>query len=107
MKLLIFGGGLSPLNMERVKRGGVLKYAGGFMGEDYGVVFKKDGRAFLSICLSQWVMVLVSSSGMIGGLGMTPLKSSIMSYTSVQMTRMPVFLKFCAIWRREMIKFGT
>ena len=52
MKLLIFGGELSPLNMERVKRGGVLKYSGGLMDVDYGIVFLKDGRAFLSICLS-------------------------------------------------------
>ena len=36
MKFHIFGGDLSPQNMVRVKGGGVLKYAGGLMGVDYG-----------------------------------------------------------------------
>ena len=52
MKLLIFGGELSPLNMERVKEGGVLKYVGGLMDVVYGEVVIKGGRAFLSICCS-------------------------------------------------------
>ena len=51
MKLPIFGGGLSPQNMGRVKGGGVLKFAGGLMGVAYGEALMKGGRAFLSICL--------------------------------------------------------
>jgi len=50
MKLLIFGGELSPLYMERVKGGGALKFAGGLMDAAFGVVFMKGGRTFLSIC---------------------------------------------------------
>ena len=65
MKLLIFGGELSPLYMERVKGGGALKFAGGLMDVAFGVVFMKGGRTFLSICCLQWVMVLVSVFGMI------------------------------------------
>ena len=38
MKLLICGRGLLPLNMERAKGGGVLKYAGGYMVVVYGEV---------------------------------------------------------------------
>jgi len=52
MKLPISRGELSPLNMEGVKGGGALKFAGGLMDVAFGVVFMKDGRAFLSICRS-------------------------------------------------------
>ena len=52
MKLPIFREELSPLNMERVKGGGALKFAGGLMNVAFGVVFMKGGRAFLSICCS-------------------------------------------------------
>ena len=51
MKFPIFGGVLSPQNMVRVKGGGVLKYAGGLMGVDYGEASMEGGRASLSICL--------------------------------------------------------
>ena len=51
MKLPIFGGGLSPQNMARVKGGGVLMFAGGLMGVAYREALMKDGRFFLSICL--------------------------------------------------------
>ena len=44
MKEPIFGGGLSPLNMERVKGGGILKYVEGPTGVVYGVVFMMNGR---------------------------------------------------------------
>ena len=49
MKLPIFGGELSPLNMVRVKGGGVRKCAGGLMA--FGEAFMKGERVFLSICL--------------------------------------------------------
>jgi len=51
MKLPISSGELSPLNMERVKGSGVLKFAGGLMDVACGEVFLKGGRAFLSIYL--------------------------------------------------------
>ena len=51
MKLPIFGGGLSPQNMARVKGGGVLKHAGELTDVVFGEAFMKGGRAFLSICL--------------------------------------------------------
>ena len=80
MKLLIFGGELSSLNMEKVKGGGVLKYVGGLMDVVYGEVVIKGGRALLFIvddgtCILFWRHV--------GGLGITPLKFSILSYMSV------------------------
>ena len=49
MKLPISSGELSPLNMMRVKGGGVLMFAGGLMGVAYGEALMKGGRAFLSI----------------------------------------------------------
>ena len=52
MKLPIFGGELSPLNMVRVKGGRALMFAGGLMGVTYREALMKGGRAFLSICLS-------------------------------------------------------
>ena len=51
MKLPIFGGESSSLNMVRVKGGGIRKYAGGLMDVVFGEAFKKGGRVFLSICL--------------------------------------------------------
>ena len=51
MKLPISGCELSSQNMVRVKGGGVLKYAGGLMGVDYGEAFMEGGRASLSIYL--------------------------------------------------------
>ena len=48
MKLPISSGELSPLNMVRVKRGGVLMFAGGLMGVAFGEALMKGGRAFLS-----------------------------------------------------------
>ena len=51
MKLPIFGGELFPQNMVKVKGGGVLKYAGGLMGVNYGEASMEGGRASLSICL--------------------------------------------------------
>ena len=49
MKLPISGGELSPLNMVRVKGGGVLMFAGGLMGVAFGEALMKGGKAFLSI----------------------------------------------------------
>ena len=49
MKLPISGGELSPLNMVRVKGGGVLMFAGGLMGVVFGEALMKGGKAFLSI----------------------------------------------------------
>ena len=40
----IFGGGLSPQNMERVKGGGILKYVEGPMGVVFGMVLMKVMR---------------------------------------------------------------
>ena len=80
MKLLIFGGGLYPLNMGRVKGVGVLKFVGRLMGLVCGVVLVKGGRAFLCIFLLLWVMVPGSYFGMIDGLGLIPLKPSTLSY---------------------------
>ena len=51
MKLPIFGGELSPLNMARIKGGGVRKCAGGLMDVAFGEAFMKGGRVFLSIRL--------------------------------------------------------
>ena len=52
MKLPISSGELlSPLNMERIKGSGVLKFVGGLTDVVCGEVFLKGGRAFLSICL--------------------------------------------------------
>ena len=79
MKLLIFGGRLYPLNMGRVKGVGVLEFVGGLMGVVCGVVLVKGGRASLRIFLFLWVMVLESSSGMIDGLRLIPIKSSTLS----------------------------
>ena len=70
MKFPIFGGVFSPQNMVRVKGGGVLKYAGGLMGVDYGEASMEGGRASLSTCLLLRVKALISTFGMIGGLGM-------------------------------------
>ena len=52
MKLPIFGGELSPINMVRVKGGGVQKCAVGLMDVAFGEAFMKSGRVFLSICHS-------------------------------------------------------
>ena len=49
MKLPISGGELSPLNMVRVKGGGVLMFAGALMGVAFGEALMKGGKAFLSI----------------------------------------------------------
>ena len=100
MKLPIYGRELFPQNMVRVKGGGVLKYVGGLMNVVFGKVFMKGGRTFLSICLSQWVKILISVSSMIGGLVIIPLNFSILSSTFVQLTRKLVFLRFCG-FRRE------
>jgi len=51
MKLIIFGGGLFPWNMERGKGGGVLKFVEGPIGVVYGEALVKGGWAFLSTCL--------------------------------------------------------
>ena len=80
MKFLIFGEGLYPLNMGRVKGVGVLKFVGELMGVVCGVVLVKGGRAFLSIFPLLWMMVPESFPGMIDGLGLIPLKSSTLSY---------------------------
>ena len=40
----IFGGGLLPLNMERVKGGGILKYAKWPTGVVFGIVLMTFGR---------------------------------------------------------------
>ena len=80
MKLLNFGRGLYPLNMGRVKGVGVLKFVGELMGVASGEVLMKGGKAFLSIFPLLWVMVPGFVSGMIEGLGLIPLKSSILSY---------------------------
>ena len=49
MKLPISSGKLSPLNMVRVKGGGVLMFAGGLMDVAFGEALMKGRRAFLSI----------------------------------------------------------
>ena len=49
MKLPISGGELSPLNMVRVKGGGVLMFVGRLIVVAYGEALMKGGRAFLSI----------------------------------------------------------
>ena len=50
LKLPIFGEGLSPQNMVRVKGGGVLRHAVELMDVVFGEAFMMGGRAFLSIC---------------------------------------------------------
>ena len=68
MKLPISGGELSPQNMVRFKGGGALKSARGLMSVVFREALMKGVRAFLSICPLQWVMELISTFGMIGGL---------------------------------------
>ena len=81
MKLLIFCGGLYPLNMGRVKGVGVLKFVEELMGVVCGVVLMKGGKAFLSIFPLLLEMVPGFISGMIDdGLGLIPIKSSTLSY---------------------------
>ena len=80
MKFPIFGEGLYPLNMGRVKGVGVLKFVGELMGVVCGVVLMKGGKAFLSNFPLFWVMVPRFDFGMIDGLGLCPLKSSTLSY---------------------------
>ena len=80
MKLLIFGKGLYPLNMGRVKGVGVLKFVGKLMGVVCGKVLMKGGKASLSIFPLLWVMAPGFVSGIIDGLGLIPLKSSTLSY---------------------------
>ena len=80
MKLLIFGGGLYPLHMGRVKGVGVLKFIGELMGVVCGGVLMKGGKASLGIFPLLWVMVPGFISGMIDGLGLILLKSSTLSY---------------------------
>ena len=79
MKLLIFGKGLYPLNMGKVKGVGVQKFVE-LMGVACDEVLMKGGKAFLSIFPLLWVMVLGFVSGMIEGSGLIPLKSSTLSY---------------------------
>lgn len=106
MKLPISGRQLSPLNMERIKRGGALKFARGLMDVAYGVVFMKGGTTFLSICPSQLVMVPISISGMINGLVIISLNPYISNSTCVQLTRKLVILRFCGFRRGKMLEFG-
>ena len=80
MKFLIFGKGLYPLNMGKVKGVGVLKFVGELMGVVCGIVLMKGGKAFLSNFPLFWVMVPRFDFGMIDGLGLFPLKSSTLSY---------------------------
>ena len=80
MKFLIFGEGLYPLNMGRVKGVGVLKFVGELMGVVCGIVLMKGGKAFLSNFPLFWVMVPRFDFGMRDGLGLFPLKSSTLSY---------------------------
>ena len=55
--------------MERVKGGGILKYAEGPTGVVFGVVLMTFGRDSPNIWPEEWVMALVFFFGMIGGLG--------------------------------------
>ena len=96
-----------PLNMERVKRGGILKNAEGPTSVVFGVVLMTVGRGSPNIWLLWWVMVPAFFFGMIGGLGIPHLKCSILSYMRVQMTMKHAFLICWVIRRMRVIDFGT
>ena len=96
-----------PLNMERVKRGGILKIAERPTGVAFGVVLMMVGRSSPHIWLLWWVMAPAFFFGMIGGLGIPHLKCSILSYMHVQMTRKLAFLICWVIRRMGVIDFGT
>ena len=95
-----------PPNMERVKGGGILKFAEGPTGVVFGVVLMTVGRSSPNIWPSWWVMALAFFFGMIGGLGIPHLKCSILNYMCVQMTRKLAFLMYCVIRRVGIIDFG-
>ena len=83
-----------------------MKFVQGPMCVVYGVVLTMDGRASPNMWPWWWVMALLFFFGMIGGLGITHLKCSILSCMHVQMTRKFAFLMFYTIRRVEMIEFG-
>ena len=77
--------------MERVKGGGILKYAEGPMGVVCDVVLMTVGRGSPNIWLLCWGVVPALFFGMIGGLGTPHLKCSILSYMRALMTRKPTY----------------
>ena len=83
--------------------GGILKSAEGPTGAVFGMVLMKVGRD--SPRPQWWVMALVFFFGMIGELGISHLKCSILSYMRVQTTRKLAFLMYYIIRRVEMIEF--
>ena len=104
-KDLVFGGGLLPPNMVRAKGGGLLKIVEGLTGVAFGVVLISVGRDSLNTWLLRWEMVLAFIFG-IGGLGISLLKCSILSYMHVLETRKPVFLTCWIIMRMGEVDVG-
>ena len=95
-----------PPNMARAKGGGLLKIVEGLTGVAFGVVLISVGKGSPNTWLSWWVMVLAFVFGMIGGLGISLLKCSILSYMRVLETRNHVFLTFWIIMRMGEVDVG-
>ena len=72
----------------------------------FGVVLISVGRDFLNTWLLRWEMVLAFVFGMIGGLRISLLKCSILSYMHVLETRKPVFLTCWIIMRMGEVDVG-
>ena len=72
----------------------------------FGVVLISVGRDSPNTWLLRWEMVLTFVFGMIGGVGISLLKCSILSYMHVLETRKPVFLTCWIIMRRGEVDVG-
>ena len=95
-----------PPNMARAKGGGLLKIVEGHRGVAFGVVLMSVGSGSPNTWLLWWVMVPAFVFGMIGGLGISLLKYSILSYIRVLVTRKPVFLTCWIIKRMGVVDVG-
>ena len=95
-----------PPNMARAKGGGLLKIVEGLTGVAFGMVLISVGRDSPNTWLLRWEMVLTFVFGMIGGVGISLLKCSILSYMHVLETRKPVFLTCWIIMRMGEVDVG-
>ena len=95
-----------PPNMAMAKGGGLLKIVEGLTGVAFGVVLISVGRDSPNTWLLRWEMVLAFIFGMIGGLGISLLKCSILSYMHVLETRKPIFLTCWIITRMGEVDVG-
>ena len=72
----------------------------------FGVVLILVGRGSPNIWLLWWAMVLAFVFGMIGGVGISVLKCSILSYMRVLEIRKPVFPTCWIIMRMGEVDVG-